>query len=147
MSHYITYEERMEIENGLHNGKSFGQIAKELGKDRSTISREVRKHSLIERTGYGANGYNACAHRDNCTKVHVCSGSCSRQSLKYLKCAVAVTTIARALRNRYALQDSNRLMFVIPALSVTDVPLRKRFIMLPKPTQRRKLISLNLAKA
>ena len=71
MSHYITYEERMEIENGLHNGKSFGQIAKELGKDRSTISREVRKHSLIERSGYGANGYNACAHRDNCTKIHV----------------------------------------------------------------------------
>ena len=85
MSHYITYEERMEIENGLHNGKSFGQIAKELGKDRSTISREVRKHSLIERSGYGANGYNACAHRDNCTKIHVCSGSCSRQSLKYCK--------------------------------------------------------------
>ena len=57
MSNYITYEERMEIENCLHNGKSFGQIAKELGKDRSTISREIRKHSVIERTGYGANGY------------------------------------------------------------------------------------------
>ena len=39
MSNYITYEERMEIENCLHNGKSFGQIAKELGKDRSTIYR------------------------------------------------------------------------------------------------------------
>ena len=57
MSNYITYEERMEVENCLFNGKSFGEIAKVLGKDRSTISREVRKHSLIERTGYGANGY------------------------------------------------------------------------------------------
>ena len=56
MSNYITYEERMEVENCLFNGKSFGEIAKELGKDRSTISREVRKHSLIERSGYGANG-------------------------------------------------------------------------------------------
>ena len=64
MSNYITYEERMEVENCLFNGKSFGEIAKELGKDRSTISREVRKHSLIERSGYGANGYNACVHRD-----------------------------------------------------------------------------------
>ena len=85
MSNYITYEERMEVENYLFNGKSFGEIAKELGKDRSTISREVRKHSLIERSGYGANGYNACVHRDGCTKVHVCSGSCTRQSLKYCK--------------------------------------------------------------
>ena len=74
MSNYITYEERMEVENCLFNGKSFGEIAKELGKDRSTISREVRKHSVIERSGYGANGYNACVHRDGCTKVHVCSG-------------------------------------------------------------------------
>lgn len=57
MSNYITYEERMEVENCLFNGKSFGEIAKVLGKDRSTISREVRKHSLIERSGYGANGY------------------------------------------------------------------------------------------
>lgn len=85
MSNYITYEERMEIENCLHNGKSFGQIAKELGKDRSTISREIRKHSVIERTGYGANGYNACTHREECTKVHVCSGDCHRQALKYCK--------------------------------------------------------------
>ena len=85
MSNYITYEERMEVENCLFNGKSFGEIAKELGKDRSTISREVRKHSVIERSGYGANGYNACVHRDGCTKVHVCSGSCTRQSLKYCK--------------------------------------------------------------
>ena len=53
MSNYITYEERMEVENCLFNGKSFGEIAKVLGKDRSTISREVRKHSLIERSGYG----------------------------------------------------------------------------------------------
>lgn len=60
---------------------------------------------------------------------------------------LAVTIIARALRNRYVSQDSNRLMFVILALSVTDVPLRKRFIMLSRPTQRRKLIFLNLAKA
>lgn len=85
MSDYITYEERMEVENGLFNEKSFGEIAKELGKDRSTISREVRKHSVIERSGYGTNGYNACSHRDECTKVHVCSGNCSRQSLKYCK--------------------------------------------------------------
>lgn len=145
MSNYITYEERMEVENCLFNGKSFGEIAKVLGKDRSTISREVRKHSVIERSSYGANGYNACVHRDGCTKVHVCSGSCTRQSLKYCKMCNS-WTIAPTLKNRYALQDSSHLTSVIPVPSVTDAPLKKRYITQPKPMQRRKRISLNLAK-
>ena len=34
MSNYITYEDRMEIENLLHNGKSFGALAKSLQKER-----------------------------------------------------------------------------------------------------------------
>ena len=141
MSNYITYEERMEVENCLFNGKSFGEIAKELGKDRSTISREVRKHSLIERSGYGANGYNACVHRDGCTKVHVCSGNCN-----IARCAIAVTTIAPTLKNRYALQDSSHLTSVIPVPSVIDVPLKKRYITQPKPMQRHRHTSLSLAK-
>lgn len=85
MSNYITYEERLEIENHLFSKNSFGGIAKILGKDRSTISREVRKHSVIERSGYGANGYNACVHRDTCTKVHVCKNQCHKTSIKYCK--------------------------------------------------------------
>ena len=144
MSNYITYEERMEVENCLFNGKSFGEIAKVLGKDRSTISREVRKHSLIERSGYGANGYNACVHRDSCTKVHVCSGNCSRQSLKY--CKLCSSCNVPILRSRYALQDSNRRTSAILVRNVTDAPLRKRFIMRPKLTQRHRHTFLNLAK-
>lgn len=85
MSNYITYEERLEIENHLFSKNSFGGIAKILGKDRSTISRDVRKHSVIERTGYGTNGYNACVHRDTCTKVHVCKSQCRKTSVKYCK--------------------------------------------------------------
>ena len=46
MSHYTTFEERLEIENGLRENLSFGEIAKRLGKDRSTISREVRKEAF-----------------------------------------------------------------------------------------------------
>jgi IS30 family transposase len=62
-----------------------GEIAKRLGKDRSTISREFRKYADIEKSGYGAAGYNACFHRPNCTKSHVCKGDCGRQSVKYCK--------------------------------------------------------------
>ncbi|HBN82898.1 MAG TPA: hypothetical protein DDZ89_03555, partial [Clostridiales bacterium] len=45
MSHYTTFEERLEIENGLRENLSFGEIADRLDKDRSTVSREVRKYA------------------------------------------------------------------------------------------------------
>lgn len=85
MSHYTTFEERLEIENGLRENLSFGEIAKRLCKDRSTISREVKKYASTEKSGYGGVSYNACVHRPNCTKTHVCKGDCSRQSIKYCK--------------------------------------------------------------
>ena len=85
MSHYTTFEERLEIENGLRENLSFGEIAKRLSKDRSTVSREVKKYSVIEKSGYSSTAYNACVHRPNCTKAHVCKGDCSRKSVKYCK--------------------------------------------------------------
>ena len=57
MSHYTTFEERLEIENGLRETLAFGEIAKRLGKDHSTVSREVKKYALVEKSGYGAAGY------------------------------------------------------------------------------------------
>lgn len=94
------------------------EIAKVLGKDRSTISREVRKHSLIERSGYGANGYNACVHRDSCNKVHVCSGSCSRQSLKYCKLCSSCNDNCPDFEEqnmRYKIQTTIRMQFLFGA--------------------------------
>jgi len=85
MTNYTTFEERLEIENGLRENLSFGGIAKRLNKDRSTISREVRKYAVSEKTGYGAVAYNACLNRPTCTKTHVCTGICRKPSLKYCK--------------------------------------------------------------
>ena len=85
MSHYTTFEERLEIENGLRENLSFGEIAKRLGKDRSTVSREVKKYAVTEKSGYGVAAYNACVHRPNCTKSYVCKGECGRKSVKYCK--------------------------------------------------------------
>jgi len=76
MSNYTTFEERLEIENGLRENLFFGEIAGRLGKDCSTVSREVRKYALAEKSGCGAVSYNSCVHRPNCTKHHVCKGEC-----------------------------------------------------------------------
>ena len=49
MSGYITFEERLEIESMIFQRCSFGEIAKKINKDRSTISREIRGHSITEK--------------------------------------------------------------------------------------------------
>ena len=56
MSGFITFEERLEIESMIFQRCSFGEIAKKINKDRSTISREIRRHSVIEKSGYSGFG-------------------------------------------------------------------------------------------
>ena len=51
MSGYITFEERLDIESIIFQRCSFGEIAKKINKDRSTISREIRRHFVIEKSG------------------------------------------------------------------------------------------------
>ncbi|QXM05463.1 helix-turn-helix domain-containing protein [Crassaminicella indica] len=41
MSKYLTFEDRLEIEVSLKDNHSFGEIARKLNKDRTTISKEM----------------------------------------------------------------------------------------------------------
>ena len=41
---HLTYEERCIIETGIRNGSSKAAIAKILGKDKSTIGKEIALH-------------------------------------------------------------------------------------------------------
>ena len=44
----LTYENRLIIENGIEKRLSFASIAKQIGKDRSTISREVKRNRTYD---------------------------------------------------------------------------------------------------
>lgn len=44
---HLTLSQRIEIEKGLLTGLSFAEITRKTGKDPSTISKEVRKHSEV----------------------------------------------------------------------------------------------------
>ena len=41
---YLSYEDRKNIEDGLNENKSTNQIAKELGRNHSTILREIDRN-------------------------------------------------------------------------------------------------------
>ena len=74
MSKFLTYEERLEIQKGLKEQLSFGQIAKTIHKDRTTIAKEIKKYSFEQKTGYSNYPYNACKHRSRVASRPVCPG-------------------------------------------------------------------------
>ena len=85
---HIDLSGRIRIEQGLNNGDSFRTIARDLNKDPSTISKEVRRHSIIKERKADAfapipcaNNYDASKPRANvCSILHGCGDNdCTRK--------------------------------------------------------------------
>ena len=85
MSKFFTYEERLELQKYLKENLSFKEISRRLGKNPTTISREVRKYSSKIATGYPGFPFNACKKRINCRNKKVCGKECTRKSAIYCK--------------------------------------------------------------
>ncbi len=71
MSH-LSDSDRMEIEHGLRQRMSFQQIARELGKSHTTISREILKHRTDSDKGAFGRVTNRCVFRRNCNVYYLC---------------------------------------------------------------------------
>lgn len=70
---HLTLNDRTSIEVALKEKSNFTTIAASLGKDPSTISKEIRGHLSLQKIGGFHLNYNACAHRFTCDKYHICS--------------------------------------------------------------------------
>ena len=86
MSKFLTFEDRLTIEKGLRENKSFGAISKEIGKDRTTVAKEIKKYAYDLKSGYSSYPYNACIHRISCKAKKICGSSCTRSTA--YKCSV-----------------------------------------------------------
>ncbi|WP_283589594.1 IS30 family transposase [Staphylococcus nepalensis] len=73
---HLSYDDRLIIEKGLKDNKSFKEIAKEINKNCTTISREIKNHYVIENKGVYGRAFNNCQHRKTCP---VKSKSCSKK--------------------------------------------------------------------
>lgn len=49
---HMTLEDRIEIQECLNKGINFKDIGKRIGKDPTTISKEVKKHLVIHTNGF-----------------------------------------------------------------------------------------------
>lgn len=70
---HLILDDRRKIQLMLNDKESFAAIAAELGKDPTTISREIRSHLQYRRVGGIHLPYNACARRLTCQKSHICA--------------------------------------------------------------------------
>ena len=79
---HLTLNDRFVIQNELREGQSFKFIADLLDKDPSTISKEIKSHFVIKRTGAYGRSFNDCALQQNCHIQNLCH-NCSHSKLRY----------------------------------------------------------------
>ena len=77
---HLTVQERIIIEKGIENGSTKAAIALTIGKDKSTVGKEIKKHrELVHKSSYKIN----CANIKNCSHNHVCDNcadfTCNRR--------------------------------------------------------------------
>ena len=69
---HLTYDDRLAIQAGLKQALKVAQIAKNMGKNRSTVSREIKAHRRLVKTSGGNN----CIHHRTCTRIPDCRSGC-----------------------------------------------------------------------
>lgn len=82
---HLLLEQRSTIQEMISRNCSFTEIGNALDKHPSTISKEVRNHLVFSKIGYRFIKFNACIHRNNCEKKHVCS--ICKPDRNYKKCS------------------------------------------------------------
>lgn len=83
---HLDLEARLKIEKGLNDAQSFKAIGEELGKDCTTISKEVRSHFIVRKTGAYARAFNDCLNRRHCELYGICQ-KCSMDKNRSRHCS------------------------------------------------------------
>lgn len=82
---HLILEQRSTIQEMITCNCSFTEIGNALDKHPSTISKEIRNHLVFSKIGYRFIKFNACIHRNECDKKHVCA-TC-KPDRNYKKCS------------------------------------------------------------
>ena len=75
---HLTLDDRKIIQRDLENGMNRAQIAKELGKSPSTISKEIKLHKKFKlASAYGRGVRYFCENSGKCKECYGCKIECS----------------------------------------------------------------------
>ncbi len=91
---HMDVDARIIIQQELDKGSSFKSIGILLGKDCTTISKEVRKHITHVKTGNFGKGFNDCIHsaRHDCTMKYVCKRCTGGKGRSCWSCGKCINT-------------------------------------------------------
>lgn len=73
---HMSQSDRLLIEKGLNEGKNFKQIAEIVGKNETTVAREVKSHFVEIKRGYGSGRFNDCGNKEGCKERNLCGREC-----------------------------------------------------------------------
>ena len=71
---HMTLDDRCKIKQMLDSSGSFKAIGVEIGKDCTTVSKEVRNHRVFKKTGCTGKAFNNCFNRAGCDRRLLCDG-------------------------------------------------------------------------
>ena len=74
---HMNIDDRCKIKEMLDRQESFKSIGAEIGKDCTTVSKEIRNHRVFKKTGCMGRAFNNCAKRRGCDVRLLCDG-CTR---------------------------------------------------------------------
>lgn len=74
---HLTLDDRYDIMHAIHDGKSFKAIGRQIGKDCTTVSKEIKNHIIFEKKGAPYRPFNDCLHRRKCKGNHRFCNSCT----------------------------------------------------------------------
>lgn len=98
MAKFLSYEDRLEIESGLKEDLTFTEIGKKMGRDRTTITKEVRNYAVEQCSGYSVYPHNVCKYRKGCRRKKVCGTNECKHPM------VTTCRLCESLCNRYCEQ-------------------------------------------
>lgn len=75
---HFALSERITLEHRLKDSCSFKAIGRELNKDCTSISKEVRNHLIFKKSGSYGRAFNNCIHRLTCTQSYICESTLCR---------------------------------------------------------------------
>jgi len=89
-SKHFILSERIIIEHMIKDSFSFKAIARELDHDCTSISKEIKHHIILKKTGTYGKSFNNCVHRFDCTYSYICdSPSCRNRYCRFCsRCSV-----------------------------------------------------------
>ena len=91
---HLSLEDRSTIETQLNERNSFKAIARLLGKDCTTISKEVKNHICFEKSGAFGRAFNDCllAYQHNCDLKKVCRPCTSTPNRPCWSCGKCISS-------------------------------------------------------